>query len=674
MFNQSCSWFSSSPADAGAQSHRFLRQRAALANSVRRNWAPAFAGVGLMVTAPLEAQLCQDAPAGTDCLALARRDGRDVVVTATRAEQNRREVGQAVTTLTRADIDRRQTTVLTDLLQTTPGVTVTRNGTTGALTTLRIRGAEGDQTLVVIDGVRVNDPSSTGGGFDFGNLLSGSVERVEILRGPNSVPWGSQAIGGVVNIQTVSRGNSLRARGEGGTYGTGFGSIGGNFGTNRVRVGANLGYLRTDGISSAAVGRERDGYRQIGGSGNLSLYLFDGFGVDLRGYYAHSRLRLDGFTPSFTFGDTQEYSEIQEAYGYAGAHLDTGWGKHRIAFTLADVNRDNYATPASTTADFLGRGRSERYEYQADLQPFDTIRAVLGAERENTRYSDGFAGAKTGITSGYLQLIARPADPLTLTGGVRHDDHDQFGGHTTLGANAALALGGTTLRASYGEGFKAPTLYQLYSAFGTRALRPETARNYDVGVEQVALGGALRASATLFARRTRDQIDFRSCTRAEQTTPGSICVGRPFGTYDNIARARARGVELALALQPVEGFTVQGAYSFIDSENRSPGPNLGRDLARRPHDSASLSADYRFGFGLQVGGTVLLVGDSFDNAANSVSLDGYALASVRAELPVGERLALYGRVENVTGERYQTVAGYGTLSRAAYGGVRLRFE
>ena len=139
-------------------------------------------------------------------------DAPEVVVTATRAAQPLSEIGQAVTVIDRAEIERRQTVVVSDLLATTPGVTVTRNGTVGALTSVRIRGAEADQTLVVIDGVRVNDPSSTGGGFNFGNLLSSSVERIEVLRGPNSVPWGSQAIGGVVNIITAAPTEGIQAR------------------------------------------------------------------------------------------------------------------------------------------------------------------------------------------------------------------------------------------------------------------------------------------------------------------------------------------------------------------------------------------------------------------------------------------------------------------------------
>ena len=656
---------------------RFLFRSRAV-GALRRAWCPAFAGAGLILGAPAQAQNTPCLDGDPDCITVAdQRSSSDVVVTATRAEQDRSQVGQAVTVLTREDIDGRQAVVLSDILATTTGVTFSRTGGVGTLTAVRLRGAEGDQTLVVIDGVRVNDPSSTGGGFDFGNLLSGAIERVEVLRGPDSVPWGSQAIGGVVNIVTArpADGFSARARAEGGSYGTGFGSLGVGYGSDRVRIGANLGYLTTDGISAAAVGTERDGYRQIGGSGNVSIDLTPTFGIDLRGYYAHSRAQLDGFTPAFTFGDTAQYSKAQEAYGYAGAHLETGWAKHRVAFTIADINRDNYAAPSSATPSFFGRGRTERYEYQADLHPIEAVRLVGGVERENSRYFDGASRPTTGITSVYGQLIVQPVRQLTLTGGARHDDHDRFGNHTTVGADAALALDtGTTLRASYGEGFKAPTLYQLYSVYGTQSLRPETAKSYDLGVEQSALGGAIRASATYFNRRTRNQIDFRSCSAAEQATPGSICVDRPFGTYANIAQARADGVELALALRPVVGFDVQGSYSFIDSQNRSPGANSGKNLARRPRQSASVSADYRFGFGLQVGGTVLMVGDSFDNPANTVRLDGYALTSIRAEVPVGERVALYGRVDNLTDERYQTAATYGTLGRAAYGGVRVKLD
>ncbi|KQN29127.1 TonB-dependent receptor plug domain-containing protein [Sphingomonas sp. Leaf38] len=600
-------------------------------------------------------------------------DASDIVVTASRAAQPLSEIGQAVTVIDRAEIERRQTTVVSDLLATTPGVTVTRNGTVGALTGVRIRGAEADQTLVVIDGVRVNDPSSTGGGFNFGNLLSSSVERIEVLRGPNSVPWGSQAIGGVVNIITAAptEGLQARANAEYGYADSVFASAGVSGAKGPVSGSLTGGYLRSDGISSAASGTERDGYRQYGATGRLGVEFAPGIGLDLRGYFADSRVDIDdGFDPNtFVVADSAAYGTTQELYGYAGLHANFADGRfnNRVAFTIADINRDNFSQPGGDVS-FLGRGRSERYEYQGDFRPLDQVRVVAGVERENSRYNDGFSYADTGITSVYGQLIVKPIDILTLTGGVRNDDHEDFGNHTTFGANAALALRtGTTVRASYGEGFKAPTLYQLFSEYGNGDLDPETARNFDVGVEQAFLGNRARVGVTYFNRRTRNQIDFRDCIAVE-------CVDRPFGVYDNVARAEADGVEFTLAVRPVDALTLTANYSYIDTENRSIGDDFGKHLARRPKQTASVDADYRFAFGLSVGGTVTMVGDSFDDAANATRLDGYALASVRAELPVNDQIALYGRVDNLTDSRYQTIAGYGNYGRAAYGGVRLRLK
>jgi len=618
--------------------------------------------------------------ASADAQTLPAADAADVVVTATRVAQPASEIGQAVTVIDRAEIERRQTVVVSDLLATTPGVTVTRNGTLGALTGVRIRGAESDQTLVVIDGVRVNDPASTGGGFDFGNLLASSVERIEVLRGPNSVPWGSQAIGGVVNIITAAPAEGLQARAnaEYGYADSVFASAGISGAKGPVSGSLTGGYLRTDGISSAASGTERDGYRQYGATGRLGVEFAPGIGLDLRGYFADSRAELDGFpAPDYVLADTADYGKTQELYGYAGLHANFADGRfnNRVAFTIADINRDTYEPAFGAEPSFLGRGRSERYEYQGDFRPLDQVRVVAGVERENSRFNDGFTYADTGITSVYGQLIVKPLDILTLTGGVRNDDHEDFGNHTTFGANAALALRtGTTVRASYGEGFKAPTLYQLFSDYGNRGLDPETARNFDIGVEQAFLADRARVGVTYFNRRTRNQIDFRDCSPTEQTTAGSICVDRPFGVYDNVARAEADGVEVSLALRPVDPLTLTANYSYIHTENRSIGANFGNTLARRPEQTASVNADYRFAVGLSIGGTVSLVGDSFDDAANMTRLDGYALASIRAEVPITEQVALYGRVDNLTDARYQTVAGYGNYGRAAYGGVRLRLK
>ena len=195
----------------------------------------------------------------------------DITVTATRIVQPRDQTGLSVTSFDRTQIESRQTTSVADLLSTTPGVTVSRNGGPGQPTAVRIRGAEGDQTLVLIDGVRVNDVSATGAAFDFGNLLSGNIERIEVLRGPNSVPWGSQALGGVVNIVTAAPAQGFAAS-LNAEYGYRnakklVGNVRGGFGPVRASLGG--GWFEDDGISAFKFGTERDGYRQYAANGRI---------------------------------------------------------------------------------------------------------------------------------------------------------------------------------------------------------------------------------------------------------------------------------------------------------------------------------------------------------------------------------------------------------------------
>ncbi|WP_084583363.1 TonB-dependent receptor plug domain-containing protein [Sphingomonas azotifigens] len=589
-----------------------------------------------------------------------------IIVVASGVAQRADTVGRSVTIVERDEIEQRQTVALSDLLATLPGITVVRNGGLGTTTALSIRGAQSDQTLVLIDGVRVNDPSSTGGAYNFASLLAGSVERVEVLRGPSSVIWGSQAIGGVVNVTTLqgSQGLHVRANAEGGSFGTFNGNAAIAGGNDRVTAGLTAGYLATDGISAAANGKEADGYRQVGATGNVQVKLADGLALDLRGYYADSKVDLDGYAPpTYAFGDTGDYAKTQELYGYAGLTNQAFGGalRSRLGVTLTDIHRDGYN--ADSTISYRYRGRAERYAYQGDATLAQQLRLVFGAEHEESRirYDEGFgstARRSVGITSVYGQAIVTPVAPVTITAGVRNDDHDQFGSHWTWNADVAVrATADTLLHASYGEGFKAPTLYQLYSAYGFAGLQPETAKSYEAGVRQTLAGGKVTLGGTWFHRDADNQIDYNFAT----------------STYYNLNKTRAEGIELEGLLQPVPALTVRANFTHVYAENRSAGA-LGKDLPRRPRDTGSVSADYRFPFGLAVGGTVTMVGDSFNDAGNATRIDGYALAGVRAEMPVTKRLSVYGRVDNVGDVRYQQITGYGTYGRAATGGVRVRFQ
>lgn len=608
-----------------------------------------------------------------------------IVVTANRTPQPIERIGQSVTVIDAPELERRQTQTVADVLRTVPGVTIARNGGIGTSTSVFIRGADSDQTVALIDGVKLNDPSSPGGGFNFGNLLVGNIERIEVLRGPSSVLWGSQAIGGVINMITRQPTEDLTVnlRAEYGYRDTGqvVGNIAGK--TGPLSASAGAGWFQTDGISAfseARGGVEKDGYENFGANANVNLALADWLSVDARGWYSDGRVNIDGFPPpSFSLADVNEEARTREIVGYTGvnAALFDGRFRNRLGFAYTDTRRRNISRQGVPTETFAGNGRNERFEYQGVFDVSEGWQATAGLERETSRFTSSSNGAtpsigRARIDSIYGQLVATPMTGLMLTGGLRHDDHNRFGGATTFGASGVFTPGqrGTTFRASYAEGFKAPSLFQLQSNFGNQLLRPERSKGWDAGVTQVLLDGGLTASATYFRRDSNDLIIFISCPLPRS----GICANRPSGTYDNVSRARAAGVEIGLTLRPVEALRVQANYTYTDASNRSPGnANFGRQLVRRPQHSMTALIDYRWPFGLETGATLTHVGRSFDNAANTTRIQGYVLADLRAAYPVTDRIDVYGRVENLFDEQYETILRYGTPGRAAYAGVRVRY-
>ena len=585
----------------------------------------------------------------------------DIIVTALGIEQPRDEVGQAVTVIDAQTIETRQTVSVADLIATTPGIRFNRADAVGGVTGVSIRGAETTQTLVLLDGVKINDPSGIGDAYDFGNLLTGNIRRIEVLRGSNSVVYGSQAIGGVVNIMTGDPAESF-----GGSASVDYGyadtlnakaDVSGSSGIASGGVG--VAYFRTDGISAAANGTEKDGYENVATNAKLKLAFSDNLSLDLRGYYIHADLDTDIF-----FGapmDTTDVSKLDQYVGYAGLNLSLLDGKltNRAAVTWFRNDRDYYFV-RGTAPDYGYSGTNLRFEYEGVYQPVDQAKLVFGYEHERPDYDFfGFGSTEShraNIDSVYGLAVVKPVTGLSLTGGVRYDHHSQFGGATTLGANANYTpnAGRTNLRASYGEGFKAPSLYQLYDTFSRNPnLNPERSKSYDVGFDQRLDGDRAVLSVTAFQRNIRDQIDFDFAT----------------SQYFNLGRTRAKGVETMLTLKPVDALTVTAAYSYIDARNRDTGARL----PRRAVNQVSVSADYRWSFGLSAGATLTMVSDSFNNVTLTQRLDGYALLGVRASFPLTHNIEIYGRIDNLADEKYATVYGYGTYGRSAFGGARVRF-
>jgi vitamin B12 transporter len=590
----------------------------------------------------------------------------DIVVTATGFAQPRSETGQAISVIDQGRLDTLQATTIADAIATLPSVRVATRGGVGGQSSAFIRGGNSSQTLVLIDGVRINDPSSPNGLFDFGGLMTGNIGRVEVLRGPNSIIWGSQAIGGVVNVQNIipTQALAVNASAEYGRYDTAQAraNVSGTSGILQGSIGGS--YFSTDGISSLSSGTERDGYRNTAANGRLKVNLSEDFSLDFRGYYNRGRVEYD--SPFGSGGDAVPVSRNKQFVGYVGANLALldDRLKTRISFARTDITRIGRDPEVFSFNTFDVKGTIDRYELHNSFDLADAVTLVFGAEHERTFASTSFEGfpadiARNKVTSGFAQAIIRPVTGLTLTGGVRYDDYSTYGGQTTLGGNIAYTpnRGETVFRATYGEGFRAPTLTEGQPPFGNMALQPETARNFDLGLEQGFLNGKARLGLTYFNRRSKDQISFSSLTFQSE----------------NIERVKSEGVEFELALKPSRTLDVRANYSLVNARIKTPDAQFGNRLALRPKDSSNVSLDWKTPWKASIGASLALIGDSFDNQANTIRLDGYALASLRASVPIAGTFELYGRVENLFDQKYEIVRGYGTLGRNAHIGVRAKF-
>ncbi len=600
-----------------------------------------------------------------------------IVVTASGSANKVNNSGHAISIIGEEEIERVQTQDITTILERVPGVTTTRNGPIGGFTGVRIRGSEAEQVLVLIDGVRVNDPSSPGGGFDFGNLLTGGLSKIEVLRGSNSIIWGSQAIGGVINITTSSNENSVTANAEYGRDDTRTFNASINQNVGPLNIGLSSGYFNNDGFSSFDGGTEDDGFEQFYVNGRVDLSITDNLTAQVRGRFADGRLEIDGFpAPTFAFADTNELQDTQEISVYGGLEYNGNGFNLSAAYSLLDNNRDNFDPSNPMSFDFFSRGRTERVELRANINLSDQFTLDLGAENEESAFTTGPTGvsAGSGIDSLYAYLSGDLGD-LTLAGGMSLDDHEQFGTEVTLGGNAIYSLTDTiNLKAAYNEGFKAPSLFQLLSAFGNETLNPEESKSYEIGISSADRNASgIFWEVTAFQRDTDNQIDFISCAGIM----GGICTNRPFGTFDNIIETRARGIDTQLGLNISEFFTTSVVYSYVDTQNQSAGnANEGNELARRPEHAITFSSDWSgeianrpVGIGLDIRN----VGDSFDDAGNSNELDGYTLVNLRASTEITDGFELYGRLENIFDEQYQTAAGFATPGFGGFVGIRAAF-
>ena len=581
-------------------------------------------------------------------------DPASITVTASGTGQPISQSGQSISVVTADEIAVIQGPDLTRVLERLPGVALARSGALGSQTSLFVRGANSQQLVVTLDGVRLADVAAPSGGFDLGTVMSSGIDRIELLRGSNSVVWGSDAIGGVLALTTAAI-KGARARVEYGAHDTlsadaALGTAGDGY-----DLTISAGRVSSDGISAYAGGREPDGLRQWHGALRGRAELAGGVALVGAARYADSRIDFDGFPPpSYSFADTPEYQTTRQGSGRVGLDYAGSATLLKLGLAYADTRRDYFDSPASTAPNFATSGHSWRADLSGQTGLTGDVTLNFGADSEWTRFSTSFDPQNDARLSSAHVLLGYHRGGLHLAAGARVDDHDRFGTHWTLGANGSLAVAERLrLRASYGEGFKAPTLYQLYGYGGNVALKPEASRAYEAGLEYGDRNGTGHLAVTLFRRDSRNLIDY--------VWPGG---------YFNTGRTRAEGIELEAGWALTGTLRARAAYSHLKATDRA----TGKALPRRPGDTLSTGLDWAAPLaGLELGADLRLAGPSFDDRGNFTRLAGYGLLTLRASVPLGERYALYARIENLTDTGYQTVAGYGSYGRAAYVGVRAKW-
>ena len=578
----------------------------------------------------------------------------ELIVTATRLESR---IGDApgVRVITAQDLADRQAIFAADILETIPGLSLSRNGDFGGVTTVRMRGASGDKTLVLIDGVVQNDPSSPNGGYDFSSLDLGDVERIEVLSGPQGSLWGSDAIGGAIAFTTREL-DGWRASAETGSFGTVRGTAAFGLAEDQRALGLSVSVYSSDGVSKAAVGSEEDGFTSWTASANGRLNLSDTVRLDGRLRYNEAKADLDGYDGFFTFGDTADRSESRSWTGFARVTADDVLGFNQMLdVSVYDLTRDNISAFASS---YDARRTTWRWTAGRGGAGND-FAFLVGVERDDTEASISTgATSDLGATSAFGVIRFAPMDRVSVTASLRHDAPDDYDARTTARLAGVLTLnGGFTVSASYGQGFKTPTISQTVCDFCFPAgpsigLKPESAEGWDLGVAWRSADDRLFARVTGYRLGIEDQISYG------------------IGRYVNIDSTRTTGVEVETEAELTDRFSVKASYAFTDAVDES----TGAELIRTPEQSGSLSLLWT-GDQLKGALTIRAEGEQADSDPSTFSparRDGFAAADLSGSWALTDSLDLTARVVNLTDEDYQQSLGYGEAGRGLFVGFRLR--
>ncbi len=611
----------------------------------------------------------------------------EIVVTATKSETPLYAIGSSVSVITAKDISERQARTVIDVLREEPGLSVIEQGGPGKLSNVFMRGANSNHTLVIVDGVTMNDASSPNNAFDFSMLNTNDIARIEIVRGPQSTLYGSDALAGIINIITKRGGTSSRylIESEAGSNNYYNGKISAAGSIGRINYFINAGKRGSAGISASDAkfgNSEKDGYGSESLTSRFDIGLPANLQLDLIYKFSKSTTALD---QSGKFGDDPNYDYNIEEHlfktGLTYSGFENRWKQQLNASYIKRFSHSLDQTDQlhpSTSSDSFNKAERIKLDWQNNLSFFENNLITLGAEIERERaktsyYSTSewgpfyteFPEQSMNTTGLYFQDQLSLQSRFFVTAGLRYDNNEKFGGVTTYRIASAYLIQttGTKLKMSYGSGFKAPSLFYLFDpAFGNPDLKPETSRGYDAGIEQIFDNGNYKIGVTYFDMKLQNMFGFDSNFRTV-----------------NIAEAASSGIEFTASAGNLRNFSLSLNYTYNktnDDYNLSPDYN--KPLLRRPLHQANFILNYKLNERANFGMQIRYSGKRDDKDFSSwdvvrVTMPDYTLINLTASYKIFHNLEMNARIENLFNKQYEEVLYYGTLGRSFYIGLSFDF-
>jgi vitamin B12 transporter len=596
----------------------------------------------------------------------------EIVISPTALPVPSDQVGSSVTVITEEQIRRDQRRTLPELLATVPGLNVVQTGGPGGQTSIFMRGMNADHVKVLVDGVDVSDPSAPKRVFDFGPMMTDDIERVEILRGPQSGLYGADAMGGVISITTKKGSGPAKwtAMAEGGSFGTFNQSAQVSGGTDNTNYAFTFGHNRVSGtpvtpLDLLAPGEKRnnDFYDNYTYSGKYGAEVNDIFSYKFAGRYTDTKLRYtnDDFSnyPNVFPNADQSRSVSRQFSGFGEGtwKLLDGRFNNRIGYSYLDISRRT-VDPSAAWVPYDGQ-RGKIY-WNSDFAITSAHKLLMGVEREDEKARTSAIDRSNSNTGAYAQLQSAFSDRFFVASNIRHDENDAFGGHNTWRIAPAFLIPetGTKLKASYGTGFHAPSLAQLYAPpSGNSNLKPEESEGYDFGFEQSFWQKRLQFGVTYFNNKVKNLINFGPA---------------PNYTNENIDRAKTHGLEAFVSAQITNRFQVRADYTRTIATNA----DTGEYLQRRPKDKTSVSAVYQPTDKLTLSATALWVSgwydfDRFGFAYPAFKTSGYHIVNLAVNYAMNDNVTVFGRIDNLLNEHYQVPIGFEKPGIGVYAGLRM---